>query len=489
MTKDYDVIVIGAGIGGICCAAMLSHAGYKTIVLESLNVLGGRASSYKKDGCIVDTFIHTVGKAEKGPLGEILKILDKPDAIKFWHIDPKNKPVLFLAGEKYVYPDPGYATEEEIRTAYKGMGLSDADCDEMRSIDKIMYDMTEEESHEIDDVPHFEWLSKHTDNQMVHIMHMSRSMMAGGIGPDEASAGEMVRMTKSWHLEGPMSYPYGGFCAIPEAFADIILENGGEVRLKESVDKIIVEDGKAVGVKTKSGEELRARAVVSNAGIKTTVAKLVPDGALPKDYCEYAENLTYGALAEEVTSIQISLHILVDEVVIKEPVVFAIPVAGYGDQKLDAISSNPTEEEKKKLLGQVGFYTTVTSNMDPSIVPPGKQLINLSARAFRDLPLKETVENWKTILDLLYPGIKEKILWVDTVMGSAMKNFCGHPVPNVIGIGQVVGQVGENRPSVECPLPGLFHVGADVGKLHIGVELAADGALLATPVIKEYLGS
>ena len=40
--KTCDVVVIGAGIGGLCVAARLSHAGYKTIVLERMPILGGR---------------------------------------------------------------------------------------------------------------------------------------------------------------------------------------------------------------------------------------------------------------------------------------------------------------------------------------------------------------------------------------------------------------------------------------------------------------
>ena len=78
MGKDYDVIIIGSGIGGITCGALLSNAGYKTLVLEKHYLLGGRASSYKKDGCIVDTFIHMVGETERGPLRDILKSSSLP---------------------------------------------------------------------------------------------------------------------------------------------------------------------------------------------------------------------------------------------------------------------------------------------------------------------------------------------------------------------------------------------------------------------------
>ncbi len=492
MDRNYDVIIVGSGIGGICCAAMLSHAGYRILVLEKNNFLGGRASSYKKDGCIVDTEIHLVSFTEKSPLGQILKIIDKRNAIKFWHIDHNNRPILFLEGKKFIYPDPSYATEEEIRIAYEGMGISDKDCDEMRAVDKIIYGINEEESHELDDVPYLEWLKKYTENRMVHIMHESRAQLTGGIGPEEASAGEMIRMTHTWHLEAEGgAYPYGGgIGTIAETFAEIIRENDGAVEQNKSVDSILIENGKAVGVRLKTGEKFMSSAVVSNAGIKTTVSKLVPAGSFSENYYKYVKNLSYGARNHERWSNHLSLHVLVDEPIIKEPILFSIPVRGYGDsiKALDAINfDSPGEEEKKALMGQIHMYATVTSNMDPSVVPPGKQLINLSVGSFPKLSIDENIQNWKNILDFLYPGIKDKILWVDATRGSLWKELSGHPVSNIIGIAQTIGQVGKNRPSAECPVKGLFHAGADVGKRKIGIELAADGALLAADAVKKYL--
>ena len=48
MKRDYDVIVIGAGIGGLSAASLLSHAGFRTLVLEKNNFLGGRCASYRR---------------------------------------------------------------------------------------------------------------------------------------------------------------------------------------------------------------------------------------------------------------------------------------------------------------------------------------------------------------------------------------------------------------------------------------------------------
>jgi prolycopene isomerase len=102
MRCDYDVIVIGAGIGGLSAASLLSHAGFRTLVLEKNNFLGGRCASYRKNDCLIDAFIHMFARCEGGPYGEILRRAEMPDAIRFWHTDPGNKPVLFLHGKPCV---------------------------------------------------------------------------------------------------------------------------------------------------------------------------------------------------------------------------------------------------------------------------------------------------------------------------------------------------------------------------------------------------
>jgi phytoene desaturase len=51
----YDALVIGAGAGGLCAAARLAHVGYHTLVVESHDRVGGRASSEEIDGFTVNT--------------------------------------------------------------------------------------------------------------------------------------------------------------------------------------------------------------------------------------------------------------------------------------------------------------------------------------------------------------------------------------------------------------------------------------------------
>ncbi|MHA1788388.1 MAG: FAD-dependent oxidoreductase, partial [Candidatus Helarchaeota archaeon] len=57
-TKNFDAIIIGSGIGGSACAALLSAEGFKTLVLEKNKEIGGMCSSYKKQGFILDSAIH-----------------------------------------------------------------------------------------------------------------------------------------------------------------------------------------------------------------------------------------------------------------------------------------------------------------------------------------------------------------------------------------------------------------------------------------------
>ena len=71
--ESYDVIVVGSGIGGSTCAALLANAGFRTLLLEKNNEVGGACSSYTKEGFVIDAACHIIPVGMKGILGKILE--------------------------------------------------------------------------------------------------------------------------------------------------------------------------------------------------------------------------------------------------------------------------------------------------------------------------------------------------------------------------------------------------------------------------------
>ena len=85
MVNHYDTIIIGSGCGGSAAAALMCYLGHKTLLLEKNNSQGGRASTYEKDGFKLDHG-HIIMRSEKGPHGEVLRLIGRPDLIpRFSH--------------------------------------------------------------------------------------------------------------------------------------------------------------------------------------------------------------------------------------------------------------------------------------------------------------------------------------------------------------------------------------------------------------------
>lgn len=491
MYEQYDVVIIGAGLGGISCAALTSHAGLKTLVLERSNRLGGRCGSYQKNGCTIDFFCHMFGACEKGPIGEILRTTDSEDAISFWHVDPENKPVLMIDGKTFAYPDLSCATGEDLKAMYRGFGMPEADFQAALTIDEKIYSMDFAKSHELDDISFGDWLAQYSSNEMLMSLYSHRSSLMGFMTRYEASAGEMIRTSQTWHLNGNLGYPYGGSQAIADGFATITRNYQGTIRTGASVESILIKNGSVCGVRLQSGEEISSKAVIANCGVKETVLSMVDKRMLSQEYLDYINSLSCGVMSSSrLTSKILNIKVLLDNPVILPPVVFGIP-----SSPSDTVFTKGTKTPQKKSLNELSreevltrfkIYMPVVSNMDPSLAPEGKQLLVFNGLATGD-DLKISVNNRIEELDTVFPGLKKELLWWDVVPGPAIQGSSGRFQSDVIGLVQSVGQVGKSRPSIESPIDGLFFVGADVGKNYIGTELAVESALRTAEKVKNHL--
>ena len=83
MNDQYDVIIIGAGIGGLVCGNYLAKAGMKVLIVERHNKVGGYCTSFKRNGFTFDAAAHSMGSCrEDGRIGILFKDLDLYEKVK-----------------------------------------------------------------------------------------------------------------------------------------------------------------------------------------------------------------------------------------------------------------------------------------------------------------------------------------------------------------------------------------------------------------------
>lgn len=478
MDRDTRVVIIGAGIGGLAVGALLAHGGREVLVLEGNPFIGGRCTSYEKEGFIIDVFVHLVARCEKGPFGEIMRAVGSPEGIRWWHATPENKPILILDRETYPYPDLSFCTREDLQEIYRrGFGLSQGDVQAAMGILDRILQMGYEETVALDQVPYSRWLREFTSNPVILAMEHQKTLLSSVVTSKEASAGEMIRMFQNVQRDANIGYPLGGCISIPRAFAEVIAAHGGEVRTCAPVERILVEGGKARGVRLASGQEIRASTVISNAGIRETALRMVGEALLPPDYLERVRGLSTGKLVEETPMGMVYMKLALDEPVIEAPIILCNVKEGAFEGSRDLMQGLMLDRPPENYKG-INSFIPVTSNMDPNVAPPGRQLVNFYGLA----PPRSA--NWQLWVDYhlgflygLYPEMRRHVMWCDFSTLNRVQQFSGRLYPDIIGIAQSVGQTGRDRPSPVTPVEGLYLVGSDVGRDNVGTELAAESAL------------
>ncbi|HEY9862219.1 MAG TPA: NAD(P)/FAD-dependent oxidoreductase [Candidatus Obscuribacterales bacterium] len=310
--SDFDVIVIGSGIGGLTAGALLARYGKRVLLCESHNLPGGAAQSFAYQGFHFDAgpsfYAGLSDPHSLNPLRQALDVLEESveaiayDPLGHYHFPEGTFPVYcqlerYRAAVAQVTPQ---GAQELVQFEQRLLALYEA----LRGIPAIalradwqiglilatrylpalikllpQLGMIQSSVGKImDQTVRDPWVRRLID---LDCFLLSGLKAAGTIAPEVAFMwGERSRSV--------IDYPVGGSGAIVQALIRGLERWGGELRLKTHVEQILVENGRAVGVQLRNGEHITAPIVISNATLWDTYIKLLKPEDLPAQYREKA---------------------------------------------------------------------------------------------------------------------------------------------------------------------------------------------------------
>jgi phytoene dehydrogenase-like protein len=377
--NEFDVVIIGSGLGGLSCAAAFARQDFKPLVLEQHYVPGGYASTFKRPGGFVfDVSLHstTVGEREGIPnlipgFPEIKDVEFVPHPSLYRAIFPNHDirvPQKDVKG--YIKTLIGHFPEERlgIEGIFEDMKGLAGDIDKyIRAQGQVDMSTFPKEFPFLFKSYNKTWGTlvdaKITDPKLKAIV----STLWGyfGLPPSRLSSLYYALPTIGYLQEGGY-YPRGRSQKISDAFVKFIEDHGGKVKLKTQVEKILVKDHAAYGVKTADGAEYLAKAVVSNANAFDTFLKMMDERDFLKDYLAKFEKYSVS-----LSCFQVFLGLkkdLVGELGIEDSEVFYSP--GYND---DAAYKAYLEAD----VENGGFGLMLYDNVYKGYSPDGKNTLNI----------------------------------------------------------------------------------------------------------------
>jgi phytoene dehydrogenase-like protein len=449
------IVVIGSGVGGSAVAALLAKAGHSVTLLEAHSFAGGRCSSFEKDGFCYDFGVHMFGRGSSGPLGEVNRRLD--GRLKWQTRDPSCR---VMGKVEFDFPLDISPLSRQIYLARK-LGVKVKNLWGAFRLFRALVSGRDHASY--DNQLLHDYVSRFTNDENIHLFMNLVAQLFFALSYQEASAGEFIWCFSRLFQDANGGYPEGGSRAIPGSFLERLAHFGGSIKYNEPVTRIIVTDDRVQGVET-AGDTYPADLVIANCGLPLAI-QLAGAEHFPDDYVRATEKHVY-------TNPYVTIKYALNAPVIPYPMVLYMPDIPAADlyRYID----------EKRAPDDPYIFMPVPSNLDPSTAPAGKQLVVAGTPAppgaSREL-CQAVLEKVDNRVRKLFPGIDGALIWelrstADDIAGITKKDFA-----DTIGLGQVPGQVGANRPDCQTPVNGLWLVGADAGARGIGTEMAAGSAL------------
>ena len=420
VSKSYDAIIIGAGIGGLMTAAGLARAGKQVLVLEQLSFIGGKYTHLTYQDYAITTAAWTC----PGPKSRIGKLCTKLEAPIQWVTIHDKK----ARGEHWILTKDGRRFEstdhaqETLVGGTKGMARVYDWISDMYN-PKVDYpaEMTARQYIE----RYFPGNQEYVDYVQTIITYCFASQTV-----DTFSAGETKRaIVDALEQMADWGTAVGGTAAIVEGLERIIRSQHGQIATRTRVKEILLEEGRAVGVILHTGQAVRAPVIIHNGGLNRLM-HLVGEENLPASYVQRLR----AAVPANVAAL----------------------VLGLKDNLLG---------DEHSLLHTMGWERTLNcyapTFFDPKLAPQGRHLLDVFWVMEPPYDLSQELALVRAELREIFPDYESAVeMEIPMFFQGAWTAEMAHRL----------GQSGDQRLDPLSPIPNLYLVGYDC----IGYGMAGD---------------
>lgn len=496
---EYDVIVIGSGMGGLATAGLLARKGKRVLVLERHYTAGGFTHMFKRNDYEWDVGIHYIGEVHQ-PKTVLARIFDYlSDGNLKWadmgevydRIRFGDKEYHFVKGkenfrnqlkEYFPAPEDQKAIDQYIHAVDTSVKLGTGYFIE-KALPKIASFFAggylRKPFLKFSDRTTLETLRSFTNNEEL-IGVLCGQYGDYGLAPADSSFAIHAMVAKHYFNGG--SYPVGGSSNIAATFEPGIEKAGGKIYTNAEVTEILVKDNKAIGVKMKDGKEIFAETIISDAGIVNTFGKLLPTEVVEKH--NLVKQLQQVNPSAAHVSLYIGLKHTAEELGLKKGNYWIYP----NNYNHDEVFQSYLKDENADLPV---VYISFPSAKDPDFTNryPGKATIEIITVApyerfeqWENGRWKKRGEDYEAykekisqrLLEYLYhvePQVKGKIDFYELSSPLTTKHFVNYGKGEIYGLDHTPERFRLRFLKPQTPVKNLYLTGQDVVTAGIGGAL------------------